>query len=831
MDKLAKKRVKTTDSLPSTKKKRPRPKSPLPGSYSRDREGQGAAALTAPATPISPPLPVSLATTAVDDTCLWGDPSRWSSAMSLASPTSWDHQQNMVATTTSPSLATHDRGHFTFSTLPSAELTFPIITTRSVVVGDNNYGGEGGISGDSSPESLEKWHAHSTPPPPFVSLVSHPSMSYTDAHTHTQSQAQSTDLIEQPFSPGSDVADFAPGFKGPGFGVASNFEPLIVNHPGTSATAFLHGKLDLHEDDTSPSAVRFPVGHYHSGHTHVPDQYLGQSDYRFFANHEPWYNAEASVPSLDLIPTTHLSSQSCPSHVGELGFGDGPEPSSAAFSDPHSTLVKSPLGTKFERTRRPRGQLQPKDREETSKTRKLKACIRCRMQKIRCTPDPSKPETECCLCCRKVLMLETKKVIHRIPCLRWNLNEVVLFRVGGLGFTQRWAGVCVENIESGDWADERVITIGVGITKLLCDPMELKVRRFKPNSTDIQHRHWKDQETETQFVITMPAYALADVNDTSEAYRRYVGENAEEAIRRLTRDTEGNEYVRRTFSAADSVWLYMRLYPQVSRECEMIRSNAKFPLPSLRHAAKMAHASFNKNKVIPARLFRSYFRLWFASPNLQRGFTLGSAYVAKGHENLEGTSHAPLCRGKQFVSRMITAQFDSIGYKHVLVKLKRAVLDELWLMMQKRCPETFFTVYLIVFMMLHEIAIACQDRRRRAKEQGLTQAVAKAHHVQQTYYDLEDATAKIKHGADIILGHWHYYKGDLDPLSMSLGSITKAFGDEYMDEDEIQLLIATRHKYDQMKKKRKEIDWEEDPLYLVSQMFEQNWRPMQSCWP
>jgi hypothetical protein len=167
-----------------------------------------------------------------------------------------------------------------------------------------------------------------------------------------------------------------------------------------------------------------------------------------------------------------------------------------------------------------------------------------------CIPDPSKPATECCLCCKNVLLLETKKVIHRIPCLRWNLNEVVLFRVGGLGFTKRWAGVCVENIVASDWADERVVTIGVGITKLLCDPLELKVRRFKPNSTDIQHRHWRDQKTERRVMITMPAYALADVNDASETYGRYVGENAEEAIRRLTRDPEGDEYVRRTFSAA-----------------------------------------------------------------------------------------------------------------------------------------------------------------------------------------------------------------------------------------------------------------------------------------
>ncbi len=68
---------------------------------------------------------------------------------------------------------------------------------------------------------------------------------------------------------------------------------------------------------------------------------------------------------------------------------------------------------------------------------------------------------------------------------------------------------------------------------------------------------------------------------------------------------------------------------------------------------------------------------------------------------------------------MITAQFDSIGYKHVLANLKREVLDELWLLMQKRTDATFFTVYLITFMMLHEISVACQDRRRRAREQGL----------------------------------------------------------------------------------------------------------------
>ncbi|KAJ8108588.1 hypothetical protein ONZ43_g6378 [Nemania bipapillata] len=372
------------------------------------------------------------------------------------------------------------------------------------------------------------------------------------------------------------------------------------------------------------------------------------------------------------------------------------------------------------------------------------------MQKIRCIPDPGKPETENCVCCRKVLVLETKKVIHRIPCLRWNLNEVVLFRAGGLGFTKRWSGLCVENIASSDWADERVITIGVCVSTLLCDPIPLKVRKFKPNNTDIQHRILKVTDTDPPVKVPVPSYALADVDATSEEYRCFVKQNAEEAIRRFVADPTVSDCVRRTFAVA------------------------------LRHAARAAKRDFGKAKGDPVKLFRNYFRLWLASR-----FTIGSAYVTYGYENIDKKGGSYAFGGKQFIPRMITAQFDSIGNKHVLAKLKREVLDELWLLMQKRTDSTFFTVYLIVFMMLHEVSVACQDRHRRAKEQGL-----------KTYYDLEDATAKIKHAADIILGHWHYYKGDLDPLAMSEASLVRAFGAESIEE--IRLMVASCHQYEEM---------------------------------
>ena len=122
--------------------------------------------------------------------------------------------------------------------------------------------------------------------------------------------------------------------------------------------------------------------------------------------------------------------------------------------------------------------------------------------------------------------------------------------MGGLGFTKRWTGVSVENIQPCDWADERVVTIYMGITTLLCDSLPLKGRRFKPNSADIQHRRWQPRETEPPVLIHVPAYALADVDAASQEYRKFITLNAEEAIRRFTQDTSVDYHVRSTFATA-----------------------------------------------------------------------------------------------------------------------------------------------------------------------------------------------------------------------------------------------------------------------------------------
>ncbi|KAI1368122.1 hypothetical protein F5Y08DRAFT_326160 [Xylaria arbuscula] len=772
------------------KRLQPKPLSPPAGPCSSVREKQSATALADVVLPTSFHLPLHSDDILPDGNTYpsWGGPTRWSSSTALEPPLCWNH--NELATMTSIGFATNDTAQNRESNIispPHRELGFPATDGNLTTINDTGSCNMGGTDGSLSYKPFERWHVpdHSTAPfltASFANLVHYPSLPYTDAHAYTHTRPHAAESIGL-FDPGSNIAELQHGFTGAG-DTSPSFRYPHVNFP--AASAFPYEKPRNLGAALFDPENKFSVSRCHSGHVFNANRHLGPDGFHVPGNNGPWYEAETPTPSFDPIVTQ-------PSPQGHSFLAGGPrwnghyKRAITGLGRPMTNASKVAQGEeKTPRPRRPRGQLLPRDREETSNTRKRKACIRCRMQKIRCIPDPSKPETECCLCCRKVLLLETKKVIHRIPCLRWNLNEAVLFRVGGLEFTKRWTGMSVENIQPCDWADERVVTIHIGITTLLCDALPLKVRRFKPNSTDIQHRRWQPNEAEPPVWIHVPAYALADVDAASQDYRRFIALNAEEAIRRFTQDTTVDYYVRSTFAIA------------------------------LCHSAKVANKGFEKTKGDPAKLFRSYFRLWLASR-----FTIGTAYMTNGDEALERSTYPPAFEGgRQFVSRMITAQFDSIGYKHVLAKLKREVLEELWLLMQKRTETTFFTVYLVVFMMLHEISVACQDRRRRAKEQGLN-----------TYYDLEDVAAKIQHGADIILGHWHYYKGDLDPLAVINGAnAARVFGNEYPQE--VELLRMTCEKFADMKNKRCHgTGWEQDPLHLVSLMFEPNWQPFQSIWP
>lgn len=69
-----------------------------------------------------------------------------------------------------------------------------------------------------------------------------------------------------------------------------------------------------------------------------------------------------------------------------------------------------------------------------------------------------------------------------------------------------------------------------------------------------------------------------------------------------------------------------------------------------------------------------------------------------------------------YVPRMICAQFNNMGYCTILRRVRKQLLEELWRMMASKSPQHFFTIYLAVFMMLHEISVTTRDRYRWAEE-------------------------------------------------------------------------------------------------------------------
>ncbi|KAI8957035.1 hypothetical protein F5Y11DRAFT_341084 [Daldinia sp. FL1419] len=405
--------------------------------------------------------------------------------------------------------------------------------------------------------------------------------------------------------------------------------------------------------------------------------------------------------------------------------------------------------------RRSQTHLSDQNRSETKKTRKLKACIRCRMQKIKCKADSENPQEFDCLTCREI-NLDSKKVIHRLPCLRWKLAEVTLFREGGLELTRRWAGVKMKDLGPRDWVNSSdVRTIGIVMASKI--PMILKVKKFKPIDGDITCKFWVDGRGKKRRIDIEP-YALASVCETANRYEQYLYEHARSALREYASDLRVDSLVRETYLAV----LYY------STSCK-------------RSLSKTQEDSVNST------LLEQYFYLWFAARN-----TLRSAYVV-GEETLDMKPiDDPECPYHRTipVPRMIPAQFDSLG-NQILVSARKIIIEGLWKIMAGKNPLHFYFVYLVVFMLLHEVSFTSADRRRRARDNKLND---------KSRYDLEGFVESLQEGGNNILSHWHYYKRGLATSIAETESEDKKNALwRYLEKEQVELLRKTKMAYEEGK--------------------------------
>ncbi|AEO63173.1 uncharacterized protein THITE_2108076 [Thermothielavioides terrestris NRRL 8126] len=200
--------------------------------------------------------------------------------------------------------------------------------------------------------------------------------------------------------------------------------------------------------------------------------------------------------------------------------------------EPHSELMKS---------RKKRARFDEGLRTETSNTRIMGACLRCRNQRIRCVPNKndSKSPLAPCETCLKVRR-DSKKTIHNIPCLRVKVTSMEIYRRGGLGLTKRFDHTNV--LDVSDHVDD--VVYDIEIAQGICPhPLRLRVRRFRPQPTDITYRRYMDDGVPKKQHI--PAFCLADVKRTAREFSEYIDRYALTGLSEAARDSD--DLIRETF--------------------------------------------------------------------------------------------------------------------------------------------------------------------------------------------------------------------------------------------------------------------------------------------
>lgn len=471
----------------------------------------------------------------------------------------------------------------------------------------------------------------------------------------------------------------------------------------------------------------------------------------------------------------------------------------------------------------------PMKRAETSNTRTKGACVRCKIQKIRCDGEDK------CSKCLQVGQNLNKKVIHHVPCKRWKMQDVVWSRDGGLKLTQRWQGTDVKDIPARAISRdiEPCHTVGIKIfftdqgkgpnlgktveSHLFHIPVEVEVHKFDPQEGDVLDRFWTKHVggVPHQVPVRMKPYCLVKVERTRKVLEDYFYRYAPEAVEQRAKDENASPMVRDMFGLALEHW---RSLPDDHQE---------------------------------KSLMRALFQLWFAMR-----FSTGSAFLddSMGKDVLdmkaEKDEHAP-SHGKISVPRMITAQIDSINAKYITKKLSKLVLAQLEAFYRGNNPGLWLTLFLSTFIFLHEVGHSTRDRWRHARQ---------SNHAERYTHPLfvED----LHHGANIVLIHWQYYKSNISPASSGWRVDTRP-----RDKVEAELSEAKKSKTDDGAKKSKpskpkvlltpdqketvEKWWAdmkernaefpsmlsggadknqpcawEDPMYYLLQMLHENWRPI-----
>ncbi|KAI3393624.1 hypothetical protein diail_3889 [Diaporthe ilicicola] len=388
-----------------------------------------------------------------------------------------------------------------------------------------------------------------------------------------------------------------------------------------------------------------------------------------------------------------------------------------------------------------------------------------RKQTAHCEANTDAPDDHDAPCdgCRKI---GANSKIHRLPCKRWKITEVKLFKPGqvkGLEWTRRWKDTTMApDICQWDSPDVKIITLSEGYA----DGVQLRVRRFVKQNGDRLHRTWYENGEEQRWYIE--PYALVDLEGARTQYDDYLKSGLNGMLKALLGPREK---------------LLWRTYEHAIRRL------------------KRPETPQDEKDLISKTL-----DLWAAVRLTTKSFQIVGKETL-GIQPLKGSVPIPPVMG---------AQLDFILLNQTLPKLRRETLECLQNMTQAKKQKTWLTTYLVTFILLHNVALITAHDRSYAKKHGLKSNFARKDMVEQ--YHL---------GASIFLAYYHYCNKGVYPFSTECKDSDLQNLAE-LDDGSINFVKYTRNYAKEHKDQWDDLHMAKDygnDYYFIRQLFEQNWTP------
>ncbi|KAL2884851.1 hypothetical protein HOO65_090146 [Ceratocystis lukuohia] len=514
-----------------------------------------------------------------------------------------------------------------------------------------------------------------------------------------------------------------------------------------------------------------------------------------------------AMPDIDLYPSSYNHEGQQHPHQGSLPPTPPPDNYCAEAQQPLSqdlVLLETPSDnestTNVSRSNQPeeqplkklRSPFSKELRDGTAATRRIGSCIRCQMQRIRCEPNE---QGECATC--KKARPNTK--FWRLPCLRYRITEVELYKpltsVQNLAWTKRGNAELLVTKQFKWQSDQiRTVCLADGHTNI---PIKLIVRRFFPKDGDKMKRTWVTSNGELRSVDVTP-FAISDPKAAYEELDKHLSKMTYECMQKVVRPL--GEVMFKTYSLAPD-------------------------------AIQDSQVSYDEKKLLGHTL-----KLWMSI----RLTTTSQHVVGEDTLDMQSISDdtSPLY-GKVPVSPVLGAQLDTLLIDRIQYRLRNDVLKLLQKMIQRNKKQEWFSLYLAIFIILHNIALIIAHDARYARKHGLKRRYARPEKVQEYHK-----------GANTLLAYFHYTNKTYYPFSAKckdedLKSLAQ------LDDKRMQLIRDTReykaesslyppfwwvtsHHMANKVLAETEAEWKEmreqgqndNDFFYVSQLFQEGWKPM-----